>query len=107
LDNSENDNNNDNNNNDNNLPKLLPGMVLCGNKCDLALLNPPKRAVTFNDGQNLAKELGIPFYEVSAKEAINHKLVYEEVVKLHVKYMEEKTNLNNVKDASTSCCIIL
>lgn len=41
--------------------------ILIGNKCDWE----EKRAVTTEQGQQLANELGIPFLEVSAKNNIN------------------------------------
>ncbi|KAL9048567.1 MAG: hypothetical protein Q9162_007651 [Coniocarpon cinnabarinum] len=41
--------------------------ILIGNKCDWE----EKRAVSTEDGQALANELGIPFMEVSAKSNIN------------------------------------
>lgn len=41
--------------------------MLIGNKCDWE----EKRAVTTEQGQKLADELGIPFLEVSAKNNIN------------------------------------
>jgi GTPase SAR1 family protein len=41
--------------------------ILIGNKCDWE----DKRAVTTEQGQALADELGIPFLEVSAKSNIN------------------------------------
>ena len=41
--------------------------ILIGNKCDWE----EKRAVSTQEGQELADELGIPFLEVSAKSNIN------------------------------------
>lgn len=41
--------------------------ILIGNKCDWE----EKRAVSTEQGQRLADELGIPFLEVSAKNNIN------------------------------------
>lgn len=41
--------------------------ILIGNKCDWE----EKRAVSTEQGQQLANELGIPFLEVSAKNNIN------------------------------------
>lgn len=41
--------------------------ILIGNKCDWE----EKRAVSTEQGQQLADELGIPFLEVSAKNNIN------------------------------------
>ena len=50
--------------------QLSPGtlQVLVGNKCDM---DESKRAVPFSKGQALADELGIPFFETSAKNNIN------------------------------------
>lgn len=44
----------------------LSAAVLCGNKCD-----NPKLAVTAQEGNELAKKLGIPFFETSAKSGKN------------------------------------
>lgn len=41
--------------------------LLVGNKSDLA----NKRAVSFEQGQEFAKSMGIPFVETSAKNAVN------------------------------------
>eukprot|EP01039_Chlorochromonas_danica_P009481 gene9481-10472_t len=41
--------------------------ILIGNKCDLTR----QRVVTFEEGENLAKEFGIPFFETSAMNNIN------------------------------------
>ncbi len=42
-------------------------MVLAGNKCDLA----SERQVTSNEGHELAKLFGCPFFETSAKARLN------------------------------------
>jgi len=39
-------------------------MLLCGTKCDCS---PEEREVSQEDGESLAKELAIPFFETSAK----------------------------------------
>mmetsp|Transcript_9567 Transcript_9567/g.16782 ORF Transcript_9567/g.16782 Transcript_9567/m.16782 type:complete len:217 (-) Transcript_9567:55-705(-) len=56
--------------------------VLIGNKSDV---DPSERAVTYEEGENLAKQYGIDhFYEASAKKDINVKKAFEAVAK-HVK----------------------
>eukprot|EP01084_Bolivina_argentea_P014765 27605_1 len=53
-------------------------MVLCGNKCDLEnQLQVPKE-----QEQNLANTWGCPFKETNAKEKINHKEFFYEIVRL-------------------------
>jgi len=42
--------------------------ILIGNKCDMG---SDKRAVSYQRGETLAHELGIPFFETSAKDNIN------------------------------------
>ena len=42
-------------------------MILCGNKCD----NEKERKISKEEGENLAKSYGIPFFECSAKNNIN------------------------------------
>jgi len=47
--------------------------ILLGNKCDLR----KEKAVKYTKGAKLARELGIPFYETSAKEFKAHELMEE------------------------------
>lgn len=47
---------------------LDPAQVLVGNKCDM---DESKRAVPYSKGQALADELGIQFFETSAKNNTN------------------------------------
>ena len=47
---------------------VATSQVLVGNKCDM---DESKRAVPYSKGQALADELGIPFFETSAKNNIN------------------------------------
>lgn len=44
----------------------LSAAVLCGNKCDSS-----KLAVTIQEGSDMAKKLGMPFFETSAKSGKN------------------------------------
>ena len=50
--------------------------VLVGNKCDLT----QQRAVTEEDAKQLAEQLGIHYFETSAKASINVKEVVEYLV---------------------------
>ena len=52
--------------------------VLCGNKCDL----DSDRMVTYEQGNELAFSLGIPFFETSAKSRINIEESYFELARL-------------------------
>jgi small GTP-binding protein len=80
--------------------KAQPGMVLCGNKCDLE----NKRKVSKAQGQSLATELGMSFFEVSAKEAINNELCFEEAVRLHLKFLEQKSLEEDDEEEEESGC---
>uniref|UniRef100_A0A1I8G3K1 RING-type domain-containing protein n=1 Tax=Macrostomum lignano TaxID=282301 RepID=A0A1I8G3K1_9PLAT len=51
-------------------------IVLVGNKCDLA----DYRVISELSGQRLAEEIGLEFFETSAKENINVKAVFERLV---------------------------
>ena len=51
--------------------------ILCGNKFDLA----DSRVITEKEGEGLAKKLGIPFLETSAKTAHNVGEAFETLVK--------------------------
>jgi small GTP-binding protein len=60
--------------------------VLIGNKSDME----QSRAVTFEEGQSLAKELGLPFYETSAKYRKNVDIVFQDIVKQVMKEKKPK-----------------
>jgi len=51
-------------------------MVLVGNKSDLA-----DRVVTHAQGDELAKQLGIPFFETSAKHRVNVDEIFREIAR--------------------------
>lgn len=53
-------------------------MVILGNKCDLT---DEEREVQTNEGKELAKQLGCPFLETSAKARINVEEAFYEVVR--------------------------
>jgi len=58
-------------------PEQKLALVLCGNKCDLDI----QRQVTKQEGKELAKEWGCPFFETSAKEKINNSTVFAQCVR--------------------------
>ena len=74
-------------------------VVLVGNKCDLE----SERSVTKEEGEQMAKswadEIGnncvIPFFEASAKEKINDKEIFYEIVR---EMKKRKNNENSSKD---------
>lgn len=45
-------------------------MILVGNKCDME----DERVISYERGKQLAEQLGIEFFETSAKENINVKV---------------------------------
>jgi len=51
--------------------------ILVGNKCDLT----DKRAVSVAEGNNLAKKIGVPFIETSAKQGLNMEALWELIEK--------------------------
>ncbi len=51
-------------------------MILVGNKCDLT----EGRAVSTEEGQEIADSLGIQYFETSAKDNINIKQTFEALV---------------------------
>ena len=67
---------------DDNIP-----IVLAGNKCDL---DEAEREVQKEEGQKLAEEWGVPFFETSAKTKINDHEVFYEIVREVRKYDEAK-----------------
>jgi len=67
--------------------------LLVGNKCDL----DKDRRVTFEQGKNLAAQLGIKFVETSAKTSTN----VEETFYTLAKQIKENVVLNDSKDGQT------
>ena len=67
--------------------------ILIGNKCDLN-----EREVTTEEGQKLAEENGMKFFETSAKNDINVKKTFESITKdiLDVQYKEEGESRNSL-----------
>ena len=51
-------------------------IVLVGNKCDCNV----RREVTYEKGQELADQLGCPFFEASAKDNVNVDDVFEKLI---------------------------
>ncbi|GFS09387.1 Ras-related protein Rab-26 [Elysia marginata] len=60
-------------------------VVLVGNKCDLE----DERVVSTERGKQLADQLGLEFFETSAKENINVKAVFERLVDIICDKMSE------------------
>ncbi|XP_034941844.1 ras-related protein Rab-3 isoform X2 [Chelonus insularis] len=59
-------------------------VILVGNKCDME-----ERVVSYERGKQLAEQLGVPFFETSAKENINVKAVFEQLVDIICDKMSE------------------
>uniref|UniRef100_A0AC35U807 Ras-related protein Rab-3 n=1 Tax=Rhabditophanes sp. KR3021 TaxID=114890 RepID=A0AC35U807_9BILA len=60
-------------------------VVLVGNKCDM----DDERVVSYERGRQLADQLGLEFFETSAKENINVKAVFEKLVEIICNKMAE------------------
>ncbi|KIH67484.1 Ras family protein [Ancylostoma duodenale] len=60
-------------------------VVLVGNKCDM----DGERVVSIERGRQLADQLGLEFFETSAKENINVKAVFEKLVEIICDKMAE------------------
>ncbi|KAG8039872.1 hypothetical protein G9C98_000601 [Cotesia typhae] len=60
-------------------------VILVGNKCDME----DERVVSFERGKQLAEQLGVQFFETSAKENINVKAVFEQLVDIICDKMSE------------------
>jgi len=61
-------------------------VVLVGNKCDM----DDERVVSYERGRQLADQLGLEFFEASAKENINVKAVFEKLVEIICNKMAER-----------------
>ena len=82
-------------------------MILCGNKCD----NEKERKISKEEGENLAKNYGIPFFECSAKNNFNIKEIFETMAqKIYTKVGNRqsssvKLTSNSIKKKIGKCCI--
>jgi len=81
-------------------------IILVGNKID----DEKNRKVTTEEGQNIAKECGLDFFETSAKSGVNIDSTFNELVKKTVeKYSKldgKGDKLNNGKSGKKSgCCL--
>lgn len=65
--------------------KKVP-MVLVGNKCDLS----DEREVSIEEGQELARNFGCPFFESSAKNHINVDEAFRDLVREVRKFKKEQ-----------------
>ena len=82
-------------------------MILCGNKCD----NEKERKISKEEGENLAKNYGIPFFECSAKNNININEMFETMAqKIYTKVGNRQSSSvkltpNSIKKKIGKCCI--
>ena len=79
-------------------------IILVGNKID----NNDNRQVTTEEGQEIANEYKLPFYETSAKTGDNIDKAFNDlitrVVDVFGKYEEKGQKLGNKKKKSSRCC---
>jgi small GTP-binding protein len=68
-------------------------IILVGNKCDLE----DKRQVQKEEGENIAKELGIKFIETSNKNGINIKESVRELINMILRSSNEIEDIKSVK----------
>ena len=68
-------------------------VIVVGNKCDLE----DKRQVKKEEGENIAKELGIKFIETSNKNGINIKESARELIKMILRSSNENEDIKSVK----------
>ena len=81
-------------------------IILVGNKID----DEKNRKVTTEEGENMAKECGLDFFETSAKSGVNIDSTFNELVKKTVeKYNKidgKGDKLNNRKTGKKSACCL-
>lgn len=84
-------------------PKTVQ-MLLVGNKCDLTQSHH-QRAVTFDEGRQMAETYNCEFLETSAKENTNVHLVFDEIVETSINkriaLQMKKTASSGIYDGST------
>ena len=67
-------------------------VILVGNKCDME----EERIVSSDRGKQLADQLGLEFFETSAKENVNVKYVFERLVDIICDKMSESLDSDPV-----------
>ena len=79
-------------------------VILVGNKID----NIDNRVVTTQEGQGIANEYNLQFYETSAKTGDNIDIAFNDLIKKVVdifgKYEEKGQKLGNKKKKKNGCC---
>ena len=79
-------------------------IILVGNKID----SNDNRKVSSQEGQGIANEYGLPFYETSAKTGYNVDRAFNDLIKKVVeifgKYEEKGQRLGNNKKKKKGCC---
>jgi small GTP-binding protein len=73
-------------------------MILIGNKSDLEQL----RMVTSKDGEKMAKEIGCPFFEASAKTGENVELIFRTLNRMLIERAQKKKTTLTEKIAKDS-----
>ncbi|KAJ3501147.1 hypothetical protein NLJ89_g9472 [Agrocybe chaxingu] len=83
-----------------------PPIVLVGHKCDLPADN---RQISTDEGVTLARQLGCPYIETSAKEGINVEEAFSQIVREIWKCNKEELEQDQHEDTSGCCarCIII
>ena len=79
-------------------------LVLVGNKCDL---DASMRAVSREEGEALAKTMGCPFLETSAKQKINNEELFFEAVRQIINMDKAATATTGKKKTKKMNCTIL
>ena len=79
-------------------------LILLGNKCDLE-----ERQVSYEEGQALAEEYGIPFFETSSYKDINVNKSFETLVEKIISKREpdvknDPIHINNPNKTDSGCC---
>ena len=76
---------------------------LIGNKLDITLEDESKRAISFKEGEDFAIENGLYFHEVSAKDNIGIKDIFQEIGEsLYKQYKEKRVKNSTANGSGTS-----
>ena len=85
------------------LTKTSPLFVLCGNKCDME----DERAVTTEEGEEMAEQLHASFFETSALDNVNVTEAFTKLVENLLEKKRQEDEKGSKKSRAKKNCVLL